>query len=65
VNICFPVGNTGLIALILHFYSAGFSVPVVDSLPVGIKPYWGRNKPKGVSAIGLALFDRWTQVTGA
>jgi hypothetical protein len=63
---CFPVSNAVLITLILHFNTAGFSVPVADNQTAGkefvtLKPRWGRG---GFPAIGLTLFAQWTQKGG-
>jgi hypothetical protein len=67
---CFPVSNTVLIALILHFYSAGFSVPIAKNQTAGkefvtLKPRWGRVSPKRSPVIELALLAKWTQETGS
>jgi hypothetical protein len=67
---CFPVGNSVLIALILHFNTAGFSVPVADNQTAGkdfvtLKPRWGRVRPKRSPAIALTLIARWPQETGS
>jgi hypothetical protein len=66
---CFPVGNAVLITLILHFNTAGFSVPVVDSQTAGkglttLKPCWGQRGSKRASVIELILLARQPQKTG-
>jgi hypothetical protein len=66
---CFPVGNTVLIAMILHFHTAGFSVPIADNRTAGkefvtLNPCWGQDRPKGSPAIELASFAQWTQKGG-
>jgi hypothetical protein len=71
---CFPVGNTGLIALVLHFYSAGFSVPVADNQTPAVRGFvtapapvtWrGREKPGRSPVINLTALARWPQETGS
>jgi hypothetical protein len=62
MNSCLPVSNTGLIALILHFYSAGFSVPIVDNQTPAVRElvsasmsWWGRERPGRSPVIALTL----------
>jgi hypothetical protein len=69
MNSCFPVGNTVLIAIILHFHTAGFSVPIADNRTAGkesvtLKPRWERDGLKRFPAIELASFAQWTQKGG-
>jgi hypothetical protein len=68
---CFPIGNTGLIALILHFYSAGFSVPIADNQTPAVRGFvtapmtwWGRERPGRSPVIKLTALARWPQETG-
>jgi hypothetical protein len=66
---CFPVSNSVLIALILHFNTAGFSVPVADNQTAGkelimLKPCWGQRGSKRASVIELTLVAKWTQKGG-
>jgi hypothetical protein len=66
---CFPVSNSVLIALILHFNTAGFSVPIADNQTAGkglitLKPCWGQRGPKRASVIELTLLARQPQKTG-
>jgi hypothetical protein len=72
MNSCFPVGNTGLIALILHFYSAGFSVPVADNQTPAVRgfvtasiPWRGRERPGRSPVIALTVLARWPQEGGS
>jgi hypothetical protein len=67
---CFPVGNTVLNTLILHFHTAGFSVPLADTRAAGkefvtLKPCWGRVRPKRSPVIALTLLARWPQEGGS
>jgi hypothetical protein len=72
MNSCFPVGNLGRIALILHFYSAGLSVPFANNqtsvarrLVTALMPWWGRERPGGSPGIVLTMLTQWPQEGGS
>jgi hypothetical protein len=72
MNSCFSVGNTGLIALILHFYSAGFSAPVANNQTPVVRGFvtapmsWrGREWPERSPGIVLTILARWPQEGGS
>jgi hypothetical protein len=67
----FLVSDTGHIALIPHFYSAGFLLPFADNQTSAVRELVtaltlrrGRDRPKGSPAIELTSFAQWTQKGG-
>ena len=68
VNSCFPIGNTGLIFLIIHFHFAKFSVPIagqtLEKALAEAPLQWGRVRPSRFPAIALTVLARWPQEGG-